>query len=89
MRECGTVTDTKADTVRAAGSTASGLVGGHAPAQTCPSARNKQPSVGLAYPDEVAAEEARRYLRVWVEESRLLSSSSDHIRFISSASTNQ
>ena len=52
-----------------------GLAGGHAPAQTCPSARTRQPSDGPDHHDEVAAEEERRYLPgVGVEESRALSS---------------
>ena len=44
----------------AAGGAASGLEGGHAPAQSCPSARTKHPSDGLDRHDEVAAEEERR-----------------------------
>ena len=60
---------------RAAGGAASKLAGGHAPAQTCPSARTRQPSDGPDHHDEVAAEEERRYLPgVGVEESRALSS---------------
>ena len=41
---------------RAAGGAASKLAGGHAPAQTCPSARTWQPSDGPDHHDEVAAE---------------------------------
>ena len=60
---------------RAVGSAVAVLAGGHVPAESCPSARNKQPSDGPDHHDEVAVEEERRYLPGGgVEESRALSS---------------